>query len=413
MTTRRLFLRGTVLGFILWAAFPMGVAQATPSISISRASGAQAAGTIDISWTASASAGMRWARVEILGSHAPSGCRQGVPDCENSLGGPGSPDYQQSVGNTYEWNTVAETPWNGTYTFRVTGYSYEPTGAQAFEQISVLVNNPPKTPTWASGISSGKDGGKPYASFSWNYTGTEPDLREFQIVRSGPGGNFVMSVSSVDPSKQGCSASGANGDKTYTCTDAAFASSGYGGTYTYRVWALRSSPSGPDACRLDAAGNAYPNNATRPCIGRATSSTQSATIDEPSPTSNGGGSSGGGSGSGSGSGGTSTSGGGATALRPPPPGTTIVGGSRPAGANTDFRDFYTGEYSTRLPYQERTLLLPDGQRQIGGQETTTEVTTSTTPFGVPIKSRTVLLPMAAGLLLFLGAAHVKRLLTDR
>lgn len=69
-------------------------------------------------------------------------------------------------------------------------------------------------------------------------------------------------------------------------------------------------------------------------------------------------------------------------------------------------NFYTGTYSSSLPYQPRTLITGGGTSQSeNNQEAAGEVVS-----GSPPDYRTIMLPIAGGLLAFLSAAHVRRLL---
>jgi hypothetical protein len=412
MAVKRAILRGTVLGFLLWAVLPVVGAQASPSVSVTSCGPGNCSDfrgdNLDVEFQANAPTGSYLKHVE----WSLTGPGANVVERDPSSGEWASNAPGDTYGNSWTY-TPAQLRYNGTYTFTVEAYDSELSGASRSTSITIKVNRAPSTPGWASGPSAGKDNGQPYVDLSWRYTGTEPDMREYWIERSGPDGTVIAAISAVDPGKQGCSASGTNGNKTFACRDTVFNASG---SYSYKIWSLRKAGATTGVtCRLDASGTPFPQGTTNPtaCIRSAeATSVQGASVEMPPPPSpDGSGGTGGGGGKKTG---TSTSGG-TTGFRPPPPGQHLIPGQASASPNTDYRDFYTGEYSTHLPYQDRTLLLPGGKLQVGGnRETQTEEeVTSSTPLGVPLKDRALLLPLAAGLLLFLGAAHVKRLLTDR
>jgi hypothetical protein len=97
-------------------------------------------------------------------------------------------------------------------------------------------------------------------------------------------------------------------------------------------------------------------------------------------------------------------------------GTVIVGGRTITRSSCpDCHEFYEGSYSTSLPYpQDRSVLIPNrsggGSRQPTNRLEALAGEKTSAPLGVPIRDRSVLLPFAGGLLLFLTAAHVRRLL---
>jgi len=408
------------LGFIALLLVPAAPAWAAgPSISISAPSD-PVSGTVSFSWSVSAESGYSLTYVRVWVSGPGTGGSRHYLDCR-----PSSCSATQSLGGsqsgTESWDTRSRSGatgnFNGTYTLQVdaqetpnlVGSSQQSSKASTFH-----VNNTPGTPSWVQAPTATTYNGSPAIAFSWSYPAypnQEPDTREFLIERSGPTGDGVAAVSAANPTGP-CSVSGS----TFSCTDVVFPAQGYGGTYTYTIVADRytTASSVQTSCALDPNGNRYPDGATHDrCIDGQPTSSQSATLTEPSPTPTD-------SGSPSPSGTPTTigvSGGGGTPHGNT--GGTRVGGVTKQQANlpgdNNYADFYTGTYSEQLPYQDRTLILPFGSKPgtPGNKSTIETVKGSGGPIALSLKDRAVLLPLAGGLLLFLGAAHVRRLLADR
>ncbi|MCA1834690.1 MAG: hypothetical protein LC750_18510 [Actinobacteria bacterium] len=400
---KRLF-AGSILGLVIWAAGVMPPAWAAASMSIGRSTGLEARGSVSIRVQASSSLSLRWTEVDVLGSHPVAS------DLATIYGRPNNDPTKQyaccSFGSTtnpwqYDvpWDTANDTPYNGTYTLQLKAAeqtqrdpvcSSDSSTNFDCKSITVKVNNPPQAPSWETEPTVQKDNGAPVVHMTWSYSGDEPDLREFQVSRDGKVVAYLA----------------APGAGTYEFNDAGFPETGYGGSYTYKLMALRSSTVGPNNCGL--------GSGSKVCVGTYAGSSKSVTLVEPKPTegTNTGGTSTGGSKNGS----TTGSSGG---FRPAPSSSTIVGGrriTRAPGEGDEF--FYSGTYKSTLPYDtNKFVLVPDTQG--AGKGTTKRIeaiqagSTGTSPIGDPIHDRSLLLPFAGGLLLFLGAAHTRRLLRDR
>ena len=144
-----------------------------------------------------------------------------------------------------------------------------------------------------------------------------------------------------------------------------------------------------------------------PCVSSGASDEQfvSLTAPTPSPTPSptdtpSGSPSPGGSPSGGGSTPGSTPGGGSSS------GSGSHGGGLSFGGGSHRSDFFTGTYQETLPYSSKTLLFPPRVRS----ETEAAGFQGNTIAENAPDYRTVMLPVAGGLLAFLSAAHVRRLL---
>jgi hypothetical protein len=387
----------------------MPPAWADASLSVGRSTGLEAKGAISIRIEASSASGLRWAEVDVFGSHtvAPDLAKISYrpnPDDPNSQYAccsyaTTSNPLQQDI----PWDTRTDTPYNGTYTFRLKAaeqFRSDPvcstSASSRFDciDITVKVNNPPEAPQWDA-VPAVTEGSPPNVRMSWSYGGDEPDMREFQVVRDGKVIAYVA----------------APGPGTYDFNDGNFPDTGYAGSYSYKIMALRSSVVGPNKCGT--AGGGY--SAGSPCIGTYTSSSHSVSLVEPKQTTGGGGGSFGG---GSTPGSTGSTSGSSVGFRPAPGSRTIVGGRnirRLPGEDDGF--FTSGTYKATLPYDtNKFVFVPNGTA--GGDDTNRieaiePGSTGASPIGDPIHDRTLLLPFAGGLLLFLGAAHTRRLLRDR
>src|SRR5439155_25499755 len=190
----------------------------------------------------------------------------------------------------------------------------------------------------------------------------------------------------------GCSLS--NG--SYSCVDpASNFSSAYDGTYSYAIVALRSRP---DYNSGETVKNCDTND--KPCVASNGSDVRQVSLTAPTPTpsptdspSQGGGGSptpGGGHGSptpGSKGSGTAKKG-----------GTSVLSFGTSRGGSS-YNDFYSGTYSENLPYQPKTLIVGGGSATPSGKQVEAAAVNNSPP-----NYRTVMLPVAGGLLAFLSAA---------
>jgi hypothetical protein len=273
----------------------------------------------------------------------------------------------------------------------------------------MLINNVPSRPVWAAEPRDVGPINKPAVELRW--TGSpEPDVVQYDIVRTAPSGAQVTyNVSAASPGGQGCSRS----SNVYTCYDTNFPSSGYGGTYSYRVTAFRSSPSSNVNCTDGGA-----------CIASTASPPDSVSINEPSPSPSP-------STGGSPSTGPSKSPTGGSSSPSSSPSTQNSpnnrGGSSVLSGRTDPSEFFTGTYDEQLPYEQRGgfgSLLPgdgtgDGSADSGGgfegfeQDGEDELASPGGFGGDEELLRQLLVSIAAGLLVLLIAGHLARLLTER
>lgn len=278
------------------------------------------------------------------------------------------------------------------------------------EPFTVLVSNRASSPSWAAEPRDVGPSKKPAIELLW--TGSpEPDMVQYDIERSGPDGQVTYNISATSPGSQGCTRSSSN---VFRCYDTNFPSSGYGGTYSYRVVGFRSTPSNGIDCRYGGS-----------CIASQPSAPESASVNEPSPSpspSNGG----------SPSTDPSTSpstGGGSSSPSSSPRGNrnnNRSGGSQVLSGRTDTNDFFSGTYDEQLPYQERggfgTLLPGDdtgpggglpGDSSSGFDEGEDDYLADGPAFTDDEASRRLLVSIAAGLLMVLIAMHIVRLLYER
>ncbi|MGH2727219.1 MAG: hypothetical protein ACRDKS_09630, partial [Actinomycetota bacterium] len=135
----------------------------------------------------------------------------------------------------------------------------------------------------------------------------------------------------------------------------------------------------------------------KPCVVSAGSAIQNVTLTEPDPS-------------------PTPGGGGGVSSSPPPPKTPSSGSKPKPGTGSGgthvlsfggSSDFYTGTYSETLPYTPRSFILGGGSATSSpkAQGYQGDVISETAP-----DYRTIVLPVAGGLLAFLSAAHVRRLL---
>ncbi|MGH2785723.1 MAG: hypothetical protein ACRDJ1_10715 [Actinomycetota bacterium] len=333
-----------------------------------------------------------------LKGQATTSCGSGWQTVKFTVSGPsGTQVFNVTAPSTATWSGAAPSQWdtaplkNGIYTVRLDvvekdTISLACNGQAASHYITAKVANPAHAPSWASVPAAASDGSAS-VTLRWNKNAAV-DVQEYRIVRSGPDGIKVAPVSAASPGGQGCSVSG----NVYSCVDTSFPSA-YSGNYTYGLVALRERP-------------AYNSNETeklecltvsKPCVVSAGSETHSVSLVAPTPTP------------------TPTD----QPSTPPPgngtPGTpsskpsaggTTTGGTRVLSSGGS-NDFYSGTYSETLPYTPRTLILGGGSATSSPQASgyQGDVVSETAP-----DYRTIVLPVAGGLLAFLSAAHVRRLL---
>jgi uncharacterized membrane protein YgcG len=320
----------------------------------------------------------------------------------------GQNDNQTSISETFTYTASRNNSYRlkllTTERFKNTIGQCVTTESQTVESLpsDFFVDAPPARPTGLSLVTGKDSGGAPVITVKWK-ANSEPDIKQYSIQRNGPDGDVPFSVSPKACAGGWCK-----------LTDGEFAGTGYEGTYSYTVIAYRNSVVSSDECSG--------------CIGSAASSPASAKLAPPPPPPPSGGSGGSGSGSGGSggssnggsSGGGSSSGGGLSsnggAADPAAQGLSADGGAPapvtsgpqlPGGGNAS--EFFTGEYSTRLPYQDRTLLV-DGARETREK---TRVVASGPTYADSINALKMLIPIAGGLLFITLAAHARRMLRDR
>lgn len=280
---------------------------------------------------------------------------------------------------------------NGVYTFRLTA-TENTTGDRQPASFPVKVVNSPAIPVWAQEPqASGEEEGRPVITFSW-HRNPEPDVVEYRYFRSDPYGSACASecqfaVSADDPEGQGCTLE----NDVYSCTDDYFASDDYTGEYSYSLVALRSSPAGT-RCAL-------PPQST--CVASERSEVRAATLEEPPPP-------------------------------PPPSPSTEPSASEPsprveptktrraeppshfAGGVYGRQNnsvYIPGTFETTLPYGRRPVLVPRLLPGTPGRPGTPASELAAPEIDTPAADpRQLIVPVAAGLLLFLAAAHMARVL---
>lgn len=325
--------------------------------------------------------------------------------CLRRWSNPNSPFTSETTFDSREWPDSAPTGCSGSYdgemtingdiTFRVTAREASPGSDTNTDSHTVKLNNVPEEPEELA-LDPDEQGAaerEPTILVTWEANPEEDiavgddevnDIAEYRYYRQDPAGGLCeeiceFAVSAEDPGEQGCDRSG----DTYECVDDYFPTSGYDGTFAYSVVAFRKSPDGVD-CALPADDE---------CIASKESDAVSASLTEPdesTPTPSPTGGTGGTGGSGTGGSGFRTQSG---------HGPTRVLGRRSSGTS----EFYTGSYDESLPFGQRNILIP------GSGGVVTELAAG--PGGVGDGKRGVMIPVAGGLLLFLGAAHARRLLS--
>jgi hypothetical protein len=290
---------------------------------------------------------------------------------------------------------------NGIYTVRI-DVAEPPDGVltscgqSASAYTTSKLANPPAAPVW-DGSPTAKSDGSANVTLSWK-KGAEPDVVEYHIFRGGPDGTKEAIVSATNPGSSGCTLS----SNTYTCTDpASNFPSAYDGNYSYLIKTLRTRPA------YNSSEDPTPTCTTNndPCVVSAGSDVRQVTLTAPTPSPS-----------------PSPTGSPTTGPSPSPGGSPTVGvrglpGTGKSGGNTNVlsfggsggggsgvNGFYSGTYDENLPYQPKTLIVGDGTSTPGTQVEAAAVTDAAPNF------RTIMLPVAGGLLAFLSAAHVRRLL---
>jgi hypothetical protein len=389
------------LGFLL--AFTVGVWPAGANVSNVKvtsptqsqvlagsysSSGTPSGFNVNLRGTATASCpGFSAIKFTVTGPSFSNTWNLGSTSTKNWSGGPASP-----------WNT--QDLKNGTYTVRIdvtenNGLACGPESGSAY--VTAKLANPAVAPSWISAPAAASNGSA-QVTFSWKKN-TEPDVVEYHITRDGPDGSRVFSVSATNPGT-GCSLSGT----TYSCTDPpSNFGDPYGGTYAYSITAMRSRPAFN--------GTETPENCIStgdPCVASSASDEKQVTLTDPTPT-------------------PTPSPTGSPTTGPPSPGprptvgigtpgtgggsggsgrgTSVLGGGFGGGFGGGSNPFYSGTYEQRLPYTPKSLIVGDGTSTPDGSSVQAGSVSADAP-----NYRTVMLPVAGGLLAFLSAAHVRRLL---
>jgi hypothetical protein len=258
-------------------------------------------------------------------------------------------------------------------------------GQTGHDENQAKLANPPETPVLES-VSSSSD--PPRATIKWKKN-PEDDIVSYHIIRTGPDGTKTAVVGAT-----GCGG-------VFSCDDTSFPAD-YSGTYSYKIVAYRAAPDGTGEdcgsgrCVKSNASDTKSVTLTKPTPTPSPSPTDSPT-GSPSSTPNPGG------------GGQNQVGGGSTTgptTRPGGSGVLSFGNGGGGGGGAGFNEFYSGTFDTNLPYEPKTLVIGGGRttapngRQVEAASLSDE----------PPNYRTIMLPVAGGLLAFLSAAHVRRLL---
>ncbi len=312
-----------------------------------------------------------------------------------------SQTFTVSAPATETWSGNAPTQWdtqplrNGVYTVRLDVVEKPKQGAldskcnsqSGSHYVTAKVANPAEAPAWHADPVPASDGSAS-VTLRWKKN-AESDVLEYHIVRTGPDGTKIAPVSAGTPSSQKCSLT----SNVYVCEDTDFPDS-YGGGYTYGIVAVRERPAynSSESDKIDC------ETIAKPCVVSAGSAIQNVTLTttEPSPTPGGGG--------------------GVSSAPPPPQAPSTSGGNTTPGSGSGGTQvlsfggsggFYSGTYSETLPYTPRSFILGGGSATSSprAQGYQGDVISETAP-----DYRTIMLPVAGGLLAFLSAAHVRRLL---
>jgi hypothetical protein len=382
------FVRGVLLGLLMVVAVGVWPAAAdVSSVSVTSPS-TTIKGYYDTDGTAKAFS-------DQLGGTASTGCKSGWASIYFIVTGPGSYNQKFSVSSPPQssgtWNGHASSAWdttgllNGVYSVRL--YATDKPHSSLFDGCdgatgsasrSVKVADAPSTPAWASDPTTGSGGQSP-VSLSWKKN-PESDVVNYHIVRTGPNGT---TTAIAPPSVCG----------TTTCSATDSFDGEYSGTYTYQIVAYRSAPSGT--------GEECAPGSTDQCVKSSGSDIKSVSLTKPTPSptpsdspTSGPPSSDRGSGGSGGTGSHSKS----------KSNTRVL--SFGGGGSSSYNDFYTGTYKENLPYQPKTFILGNGQTTAPSDR---QIEAASVSDAAP-NYRTIMLPVAGGLLAFLSAAHVRRLL---
>jgi hypothetical protein len=340
-------------------------------------------------------------RVTLKGQ-AQTTCEIGFASVSFRVTGPApTQTFPAPAPNSTSFNGSPANPWdtqvlpNGDYVVRLDvteksdGLRPKCNGQTASGQVGVKVANPAPTPEWSSPPAAQGPGGQGPVRFSFKKI-TTVDIKEYRVVRDGPDGTRTAVISPT-----GCPQSG----NVYTCEDN-FTGYEYTGSYNYRIYAVRSAPSGTgQACTTGSSARCVLSSSSDisavsltapPPPPTPTPSPDDDPSSSPSPT-------------------TGPTGGSTGRPSTTPTRTLSFGNTSSGGGSAS--EFYTGTYSSTLPYEAtKSLLVPSGTRPAGSPQASgydAEITSQTAP-----NFRTVMLPVAGGLLAFLSAAHVRRLLTN-
>jgi hypothetical protein len=327
---------------------------------------------------------------------ATTNCSAGWQSIKFTVTGPSySTFFNVAAPSGGTWNGSAPSAWdsqplrNGLYDVRLDVVEKDTialtcNGAAASAHVPVKIANPAQRPQWSSAPDPASNGSA-NVTLRWKKN-AEDDVLEYRIVRTGPDGTKVAPVSAASPGGQGCSVS----SSVYTCTDKSFGAA-YTGEYSYGIVAMRERP----AYNSSEDNKIECDTVSKPCVSSAGSEIQSVSLVAPTPSP------------------TPTD---QSTYTPPTiqPGTpsskpkpgTTSGGTRVLSFGSD-GGFFSGTYSESLPYTPRSMILGGGSatsspRAAGYQG---EVVSETAP-----DFRTIMLPVAGGLLAFLSAAHVRRLM---
>lgn len=331
--------------------------------------------TVQTRATSDASQGLQYLRLELEGpgfSNRVVWCSSGTaPSCTSFS------SKTDSYNGSFAWDTAGLTSYNGDYTLKLVVKDND--GSIKTDAKTVKVNTPPAIPSWVS-VTPTRENGQQRMILKWR-ANSEPDIVSYKITRSSSNGgpSTFFKVEKANPGGQGCSFSGG----TYTCTDSAFGSTGYAGTYTYYLAATRNSP-------VTSSGVSSGQSA------------RAASVSEPKPSPSTGGGTGGTGGNGGRGGPTAGPGGPTTG--PTQPGATLT--PTPDPDAVDPAEFYTGTFQKELPYKDRSTLVL-GEREVKaipgftGEEDL-----------VPLDARKSLLPVAGGLFTLTAALHFRRIIKD-
>lgn len=395
-------IRGALVGFLFTLTVGVWPAGANVSgVAVTKPTQSQImAGSYD-------SSGNPTGFVRTISGKATTSCNSGFQSVTFKVTGPSS--YSKSFGisppgndGTYNFNVNWDTSdlRNGVYTVRL-DVSEPPDGVltscgQAGSgYVTAKLANPPAAPVWEGSPTAASDGSA-NVTLSWK-KGAELDLVEYHIFRAGPDGTKEAIVSASNPGASGCTLS----SNTYTCTDpAANFPASYDGNYSYVIKAMRSRP---DYNSSEDPKPTCDTGSKDPCVVSAGSDVRQVTLTAPAPS---------------------------PTPTPTDPGSTPTPGSSPTvgvrglsgtgssrggtnvlsfggssgGGGSSFNDFYSGTYDENLPYQPKTVIVGDGTSTPSSQVEAAALNDS------PPNYRTIMLPVAGGLLAFLSAAHVRRLL---